>query len=354
MEHKLGIWERIDIWLGWVSVGKPTLSAAILGPVRGRSGADSYHHHVIQATVKKLTSRFSPLQLQYIFKSYDQLYLEYCENTGVKPNLVSNERGLKGFWIGSPTAKYVVINFHGGGFAMDATEPYLEFWPSVARALSDENISTGWFNVAYTLTPHATYPTQFCEAVEALRYVVEDLGRSPSEIILVGDSAGANMCLALLSHLSHPSEDAPALKISAPLKAVVLLSPWLSFRQDWPSMKLNEHRDIDDQKVLERWKQEYLHGRSTNYYVEALEAPQTWWQDAQVQHTLVLAGGAEMLLDSIEAWSKKFSKMKSETTLIVGRNECHIAPLIWPLFADKHETEQGLALKAWLIDRLRM
>lgn len=47
-------------------------------------------------------------------------------------------------------------------------------------------------------------------------------------------------------------------------------------------------------------------------------------------------------------------KMKSETTLVVGRNECHIAPLIWPLFTDKHETEQGLALKAWLIDRLRM
>lgn len=31
------------------------MSAAILGPVRGRSGADSYHHHVIQATVKKVT-----------------------------------------------------------------------------------------------------------------------------------------------------------------------------------------------------------------------------------------------------------------------------------------------------------
>ena len=53
------------------------------------------------------------LLVDSIFKSYDQLYLEYCENTGVKPNLVSNERGLKGFWLGSPTAKYVVINFHG-------------------------------------------------------------------------------------------------------------------------------------------------------------------------------------------------------------------------------------------------
>jgi hypothetical protein len=48
-----------------------------------------------------------------MFKSYDQLYIEYCEKIKVKPNFVSNDRGLKGFWLGSPTAKYIVINFHG-------------------------------------------------------------------------------------------------------------------------------------------------------------------------------------------------------------------------------------------------
>lgn len=256
---------------------------------------------------------------------------------------------------------------------MDATEPYFEFWPGVAKALSDENINTGWFNVTYALTPHATYPTQFCQAVEALRYAIEDLGRSPSKIILAGDSAGANLCLALLSHLSHPSKDAPAIEISSQLKAVVFLSPWISFRQDWPTMKHNEHRDIDDQEVLERWKLEYLHGRPTNYYVEAAEAPESWWQDAQVEHSLVLAGGDEMLLDSIKVWFEKFQvrsdiisskefdghadhlkRGNPETTFVVGPNECHIAPLIWPLFADKHETHQGRAMKSWLIDRLRL
>ncbi|KAH8703915.1 putative epsilon-lactone hydrolase [Talaromyces proteolyticus] len=353
MKHTLSVWETVDAWLGWVSVGARLVSAAICGPFRGPSGADSYHHHLIQAVLKKLTSRFSPLQLQYLFKSYDRLYLEHCRKTGIEPNFVSNERGLKGFWLGSPTAKYVVINFHGGGFATDATESYLEFWPEVARTLSDDGITTGWFNVTYTLTPHATYPTQFCEAVEALRSVIEDLGRSPSEVVLTGDSAGANLCLALLSHLSHPSQDAPALKITEPLKAIVLLSPWLSFRDDWPSMKDNEHKDIDAVEVMERWAQEYLYGRSTNYYIEALEAPETWWEDAQVEQILVLAGTDEMLLDPIKAWTKTFSKVNPETTLIIGRNECHIAPLVWPMFGDKHETQQGLALKNWLGERLR-
>jgi acetyl esterase/lipase len=198
---------------------------------------------------------------------------------------------------------------------MDATKSYLDFWPSVARALSDDDITTDWFNITYTLTPHATYPTQFCEAVEALRYVIEDLGRSASEVVLVGDSAGANLCLALLSHLSHPSSAAPELKITEPLKAIVLMSPWLSFRNDWSSMEINEDKDIDAREVTERWSQVYLNGVSTNNYTEALEAPEAWWEGALVKQSLVLAGSDEVLLDSIKAWVRKFSVYQAPNQL---------------------------------------
>ncbi|KAJ5335063.1 hypothetical protein N7452_007466 [Penicillium brevicompactum] len=344
MKRIVSTWEKIDAWLGWLSVGAKILYAALTGPFRGTSGADSYYHHLIQASVKsssQLTTRFSPLQLQYLFKSYDKLYLEFCQNNSIVPNFVSNEYGLKGFWIGSLHAKYVVINFHGGGFAMDATEPYLDFWQGVAQALSDEGITTSWLHITYTLTPHATYPTQFREAVEALRYVTQDLGRSPREVILVGDSAGANLCLALLSHLSHPSLDAPELAINEPLKAVVLMSPWLSFRHDSPSMTSNARKDIDAMEVTARWSEEYLNGGQSNNYIEALQAPEVWWKDVLVEQTLVLAGGDEVLLDPIEAWVKKFSIFNSDTTFIVGQKECHVAPLIWPLFGDDHETQQG-------------
>ncbi|GKZ36253.1 hypothetical protein AbraIFM66950_007250 [Aspergillus brasiliensis] len=353
MRYNLSVWDKIDAWLGLVSVGITLLWAAISGLYRGPSEADTYYHHLIQAVTKKLMTRFTSIQLQYLFPSYDQIYLDYCRRSRIKPRFVTNTQGLKGFWTGPPTAKYVVINFHGGGFAMDATKAYLEFWPSVANALSDDGISTTWFHVTYTLTPHATYPTQFREAVEALRYVIEDLGRPPSEVILVGDSAGANLCLAILSHLSHPSPDVPELRIGAPLKAIALLSPWLSFRHDSPSMKINEHKDIDAREVTERWSQQYLNGKPSNYYTEALEAPEEWWQGALVEQTLVLAGSDEVLLDSIKAWVQTFSKSNPDTTLVIGRNECHIAPLIWPLFNDYHETEQGSALKSWLCERLR-
>jgi acetyl esterase/lipase len=260
---------------------------------------------------------------------------------------------------------------------MDATSAYLDFYPNIAKILSDEGITTAWLNVTYTLTPHGTYPTQFREAVEALRYVVEDIGRSPRDVILVSDSAGGNLCLALLSHISHPSPDIPRLDIAEPFKALVCLSPWVSFRHDWPSTEVNQYKDIDARDVTERWANGYLNGRSTNYYMEACDAPETWWEGAQVEQTLVLAGSDEMLLDPIRSWVGKFSvcfadlcrcihvtsednyanlsqKLNPDTTLVVGQSECHIAPLIWPLFGDRHETQQGAALKSWLSERLRV
>ncbi|KAJ0413199.1 Alpha/Beta hydrolase protein [Aspergillus carlsbadensis] len=351
MKHTLSLWNTADAWLGWFSIGAKILSAAVWGPFRGNSGADTYHHHLIQAAVKAVQSTSQA----YLFKSYDQLYLEYCKRIGTEPFFVSNDRGLRGFWIGDPTtAKYVVIHFHGGGFAMDATSAYLDFWPTISKNLSDKGITTAWLNVTYTLTPHATYPTQFCEAVESLRYVVEDLGRSPRDVILVGDSAGANLCLALISHISHPSPDVPSLDIAEPLRALVCLSPWVSFRHDWPSMRRNECKDIDAKDVTERWARGYLNGRSTNYYVEACDAPEAWWDGARVEQTLVLAGGDEVLLDPIMGWVAMFSKSNPDTTLVVGQGECHIAPLMWPLFGDRHETQQGAALKSWLSERLRV
>jgi hypothetical protein len=57
----------------------------------------------------------------------------------------------------------------------------------------------------------------------------------------------------------------------------------------------------------------YLNGRESNNYIEAAEAPEWWWDNIQVQQTLVLAGGDEALLDPIKAWVSKFRVSGSRT-----------------------------------------
>ncbi|KAJ5965245.1 hypothetical protein N7481_011959 [Penicillium waksmanii] len=58
MTRQLLWWERVDAFVGWLFVAAAGLMyAAIAGPFRGRSGASNYHHHLIQAAVKKVLYR---------------------------------------------------------------------------------------------------------------------------------------------------------------------------------------------------------------------------------------------------------------------------------------------------------
>jgi acetyl esterase/lipase len=194
----------------------------------------------------------------------------------------------------------------GGGFSLDGGDEHINFWSNLRQDLAKTNKSVSFLFLAYTLVPFGTYPVQFREGVEALEYVLNDLGRLPSDVILAGDSAGGNMCLAVLSHLSHPSPDVPEVKIDSKLKAVVLVAPWVSFKTDWPSSQRNQHKDIVVPAVGRMWSSDYLAGRPTSPYAEALEAPESWWEGAQAEQLLCVAGSDEILIDPITKWVEKY------------------------------------------------
>ena len=220
--------------------------------------------------------------------------------------------------------------------------------------------------------PQGTYPKQFQEAVEAVEYVVNDLKRSPSDVILAGDSAGGNMCLAVLSHILHPSPDVPKLEIDKPLGALILIAPWVSFRTDFPSNQRNAFKDIVTRSAADHWSSDYLAGQDGGVYAQALNADPSWWKDAKkkVGGILCLAGGDEVLVDSITEWVEKYkvrqtSNQEAALTLchksvngassiefVVGPHEIHIAPIVEPALGDSSPTIQGDAIKSWMKARL--
>lgn len=101
----------------------------------------------------------------------------------------------------------------------------------------------------------------------------------------------------------------PRLVINKPIKGVILLSRWVSFHPNWPSVEASELGDIEAKEVATGWSRAYLNGRSLNNYIEAAEAPEWWRDNIHVQQTLVLAGGVEALLDSIKAWVNRFKEV---------------------------------------------
>lgn len=173
------------------------------------------------------------------------------------------------------------------------------------KQLASKNISTSFFFLEYTLVPCATYPTQLIQSIEAVNYLLSS-GYAPSQIILSGDSAGANLSLGILSHTIHPHPECPPLQLSEPFKAAVLISPWTQFKPDQASTIRNQCKDFLSPASSEGWGLAYLAGRRSDAYTEAFYAPLSWWEGVKVCDVIVTAGADEILLDSIKEWTAKF------------------------------------------------
>ncbi len=124
----------------------------------------------------------------------------------------------------------VIINFHGGGFVAQSAHPSdltqnidpEGSWKQVKglrRVLSVEyRLSTAGPH----FPPANPFPAALLDAVSAYNYVVSQVGFKPDDIILMGDSAGANLALALTRYLLTGL--VPSLR---PPKGLILNSPWV-------------------------------------------------------------------------------------------------------------------------------
>ncbi|KIV81057.1 hypothetical protein PV11_08509 [Exophiala sideris] len=330
--------------------------AAVTAPFRGETGTRTFREHVTYTALRTAVQRLTTRQLQFISEPFSKIYETWCKDNGYQPEFVTLKSGCKAFWMGNHrSAKYIMVYYHGGGFSLDGEDTHIKFYHEVQTTLKESGIPVAFLFLEYTLVPHATYPTQVLEAVEAVNYVMTELKRPASDIILGGDSAGGNMCLAVLSHLTHPSSDFPELKLAEgdKLKAILCVAPWVHFGAQWESSQRNIHKDFVSAYAGEMWARTYLGGKKSDYYTEAVEAPADWWKDAKVEQILCTVGSDELLVDCISAWVKKYKSVNPEgITYVIGAHEAHIMPIMNVRFGLTKETEQGAAIKSWMKARL--
>ena len=151
----------------------------------------------------------------------------------------------------------------------------------------------------YTLTHAESYPHQLIQAVDMLRYAINSLGKHPSNIIVIGDSAGGNLALGLLSHLSHPHPSIAPLEMPALLKGMVLLSPWTSFDISFNSYSTNEYKDLVEISAVQAWSEAYVTSAALDVYNSPDKAPVGWWAGMKVGDVLITGGADERMIDTI-------------------------------------------------------
>ncbi|KAF2734486.1 alpha/beta-hydrolase [Polyplosphaeria fusca] len=272
-------------------------------------------------------------------------YLNYAKQHGFVPESITLPSGTKAHWIGNKNAQKVILYFHGGGYVVSLVPAHFDYLAEIKDALVAQGSDTAVLFLAYDLAPEHPYPTQLRQGVEVLRYLIENEGRDPSNITLGGDSAGGNMTLSVLSHLSHPHPEIPPLNLSSKLHAALLISPWCSFNTHTPSFDTNAEKDMFDGRPLNRWSGAFLASSSPfagDFYSEPVLAPASWWETTAdvVGEVLVWGGANEVLIDGIDEFAKRFTKgfggKGGSVQVVITPRACHIEPVVEKLLGYKN------------------
>lgn len=156
------------------------------------------------------------------------------------------------------------------------------------------------FVLTYSLAPGAAYPTQLTQAVEALRYILDETGRTPAQVLIGGDSAGGNLVMGVLSHLAHGHPAIRKLKVAEPLAGAVGIAPWTLIGEDHSGRDIYHGGDLITPAVDGPWSRAFLGGADKDYFTSASTAPRSWLAAFPVKRVLILGGGNEILLPAIE------------------------------------------------------
>ncbi|KAF2468919.1 alpha/beta hydrolase fold domain-containing protein [Lindgomyces ingoldianus] len=342
--------------LGIASVTlRAILSASVrlwISPFKGQKGAQNYFKDVMFAMMRTQLANLSLAQDRYLNPPTTPTYIAFAKAQGFAPESIKLPGGAQAHWIGNTNAKKLIVYYHGGGYVIPANAGQMQYLMEMKDSLIAQGSDTAVVFLAYDLAPEFKYPTQLKQAVELLQYLVETQGRNPSDITLGGDSAGGNLTIGVLSHLSHPHPDIPALNLPSKLHAAFLLSPWCSFNTHTPTFLSNAEKDIFDGRALSRWSSAFLGSDSPfagDLYNEPALAPASWWEPTAdvIEEVLIWGGANEILLDGIEEFARRFQKgfggKGGKVSTIITAKAAHEEMILERLLGYKGDSGTGSA-----------
>lgn len=219
--------------------------------------------------------------------------------------------------VGNPVPDRVVLYFHGGGFAVGSPPAFRNFAAAVSGAARCRVLVSG-----YRLAPEHRYPTQLEDARAAFAWL-RDRGISGGDIALLGDSAGAALCVSLMLALREAGDELPA--------CAVLLCPWLDLECQGDSYDRNADVDpVSNREIAKMMAEQYvgdanrLRDPLANVALASLEG---------LPPILVHAAGRDVFLDDARRIAERASKAGVDTALSEWPEMIHQ----WHLYASALE-----------------
>jgi acetyl esterase/lipase len=197
--------------------------------------------------------------------------------------------GVPGEWFtpAGRTPGRTILYLHGGGFQEGSSVTHGEMIARLAIA-ADARV----YAPNYRLAPEHPHPAQLDDARAVYRALL-GMGVGREDLVLVGDSAGGNLVLALLVALRDAGEPLPAR--AAPL------SPWVDLAATGGSLVENTRYDWAAPEDFSGWVKNYAGSRDVrDPLISPLHADLRGLPPLRVE-----VGTAEMLLDQVRAFAAR-------------------------------------------------
>ncbi|PPQ99344.1 hypothetical protein CVT24_009158 [Panaeolus cyanescens] len=236
-------------------------------------------------------------------------------------------------WIGPKRTDKVILYAHGGAYIVPLLLQSLDFAQYLQSALKTKGHDVGIAILAYSLVPTVGLEGQLAQTTRAVEHILAS-GVKPENLHLMGDSAGAQLMLAFLSHLLHPLDNIRRLPLASPFGSMYMMSPWSAFSMESPSMQENADKDLLSVRSMPDWiktvSAQFTSQPAVNPFTSPAKAPEGWFNglDALVRRVLVTGGSDEIFRDDINTLAAKLEKEKGkiQMTFVMQPGGVHIDP----------------------------
>lgn len=208
------------------------------------------------AVVKAAFTVLDPREVQAVVPSTRTTYRQWISwksrrNHRLRDKIVFDAQPLESgkdsaiLWLGDRrAADKVVLYVHGGGYVIPMLSGHLDFcWKSFIETGAEAGVAVAVGLVQYTLVPGGRMPTQLSQVAEAFNEV-RSQGFAPRDIIIGGESGGANLTMQFVGHLLRAHPDVPAIALPEPLSGVLAISPALGSSGETRSFRENKSCDM--------------------------------------------------------------------------------------------------------------
>ncbi len=266
------------------------------------------------ATIGELRERYDAFFMQFPFP--DDATLEELDTGGVP--------ALSVVVAGGSTDR-TILYLHSGGYVLGSARGSAETSAALSRAAGARVVS-----VDYRLAPEHPYPAAVEDATAAYRSLVAG-GAAPASIVIVGDSSGGGLAVALLLALRDGGEALPA--------GAVLVSPWTDMALTGKSLESKAKEDpIISGPLMQQMVALYLAGGDPR----APLASPLYGELSGLPPLLIIAGTAETLLDDATRLADRAREAGVDVTLEVADQMVHMFPTFSSFLPEGREALQTI------------